>query len=266
MNFNISVLATVFLFLCSCSSKKESTYISPSESSYLHDLKTFSFHTNFGPNGISDHCVTNLTIKDMPIQGAPGFSGVEFDIDISVFCEKNLEFVNELLLETIFLNKGPALFTNDMVKKRAASIGSMTGDDGLGLNWYFKKKSSFTFKNSDFVCINYSEEGFSGGAHPWHSSKYIYISLKTKQLISFKALVGEGVFGSITKLSEKEFRLSKRLGFTKPVRLLGFTFPREEFSLPENIGIDSMNSLRIFFNEYEISIYADGPTELRIKL
>ena len=67
----------------------------------------------------------------------------------------------------------------------------------------------------------------------------------------------------LTKIGEAEFRILKELSAEADLGQAGFWFENNKFYLNENFLITD-SSLVFYYNNYEITAYAFGPTELII--
>jgi len=68
---------------------------------------------------------------------------------------------------------------------------------------------------------------------------------------------------NLTKIAEEEFRKLKNITPDADLEQAGFWFENNKFYLNENFLIGD-SSLVFFYNNYEITAYAFGPTELEI--
>ena len=97
---------------------------------------------------------------------------------------------------------------------------------------------------ANIFSIDYTEYAFTGGAHPNTFVSFKNFNLNSGEEITFDEL----------------FSLEKQRDLTK---IAGFWFENNEFSLNDNFLITE-KGLVFYYNNYEITAYAFGPTELEI--
>jgi len=134
--------------------------------------------------------------------------------------------------------------------------------DGV-VPWELEIVARIITNDQRFISVIVEEESYLGGAHGNHQVKFLnYDVLSGKPLKLDEIPVDIEQF---KKLAEQIFRENKRIAPQADLQQEGYTFDGNQFSLPENFGIEN-NHIILYYNNYEIAPYSMGPTELRIPL
>ncbi|WP_298542207.1 DUF3298 and DUF4163 domain-containing protein [uncultured Aquimarina sp.] len=120
--------------------------------------------------------------------------------------------------------------------------------------------SDVSFQNSDILSIVIDSYLFTGGAHGSGNTRYLNMDLKTGKLIENKKLLNN--YDEFSSFAEKAFRKTYEIPEDASINSTGFFFENETFILPTNIGITD-DHLILWYNQYEIASYAEGPIELK---
>lgn len=103
---------------------------------------------------------------------------------------------------------------------------------------------------------------YAGGAHGQHHTFYANFDLKKKKIIHWTDILKKNTFNELEKIAEKHFRIQHNLTEDVPLDK-EFFFDDGIFTLNNNFGL-TKHSLIIYYNEYEIKPYSEGPTVLKI--
>jgi len=103
---------------------------------------------------------------------------------------------------------------------------------------------------------------YSGGAHGQHYTFFSNYDIQKSKLIQLKDILQKDKLAQLTKLAEKYFRKQENLADEDSLSK-DFFFEDGIFALNSNFGF-TKNSLIIYYNEYEIKPYSEGPTILEI--
>jgi len=117
--------------------------------------------------------------------------------------------------------------------------------------------------NDKLVCVKFNEYSFFGGAHPNSVMLYTNIELQTGRTIKLDELFIAGYKDELNKIAEKHFRKERGLKPEENLENAGFWFKENKFSVNENFAI-TKSGLSFFFNDYEITSHAAGPTSIEI--
>ncbi|WP_158237181.1 DUF3298 and DUF4163 domain-containing protein [Aquimarina sp. MAR_2010_214] len=102
---------------------------------------------------------------------------------------------------------------------------------------------------------------FTGGAHGNGTVSYINIDTKTGKRFSNKALFKN--YNEFEHYVEKVFRTQYKIPENESINSTGFFFENDTFSLPSTIGFTDKEVV-LYYNQYEINSYAEGPIELKL--
>ena len=130
-------------------------------------------------------------------------------------------------------------------------------------SWTVERSGEVKLNKAGVFSIDYTEYAFTGGAHP-----NIFVSFKNFNLTNGEEITFDELFTlekqqELTKIAEQEFRKLKQMGPNDNLGSAGFWFENNEFCLNDNYLITE-NGLVFYYNNYEITAYAFGPTELVI--
>ena len=118
--------------------------------------------------------------------------------------------------------------------------------------------------NSDYIfSMELSEYSYLGGAHPNTHINFVNYNLKSGEEIKLDDLFIDNFEEDLNSIAESEFRKIKELSNKVDLGQAGFWFDNNRFHLNNNFLITD-SSLIFYYNNYEITAYAFGPTELEI--
>lgn len=129
--------------------------------------------------------------------------------------------------------------------------------------WEAKIKGEISYEDANFITVILDCYLFTGGAHGYSSQRFLNfdkkkgIELENEEL--FKNAEDFRVF------AEEMFRQKENIPKDKPINYTGFMFEQDAFYLPENMGFTN-EGLKLLYNPYEVSSYADGAIELILPL
>jgi hypothetical protein len=128
-------------------------------------------------------------------------------------------------------------------------------------SWTVERTGEVKLNKANIFSIDYTEYVFTGGAHPNTFVSFKNFNLTNGEEITLDELISLENQNELTKIAEKEFRKLKKLNPDDDLGKAGFWFEDDEFSLNDNFLITD-NSLIFYYNNYDITAYAFGPTEL----
>lgn len=131
--------------------------------------------------------------------------------------------------------------------------------------WYIERFGSVIFYNEDFISLRVTENSFLGGAHPNSYTSLTVLDLNNGNKTSLDDIFIEGYNRDLNKIAEQEFRKMKELKEYEDLEEAGFWFDDNKFNINNNFAL-SDEGLTFYYNNYEITAYAYGPTELIIPM
>ena len=126
--------------------------------------------------------------------------------------------------------------------------------------WTIDMKGEITFESEQLISYRLALNSYTGGAH-MNAETFLFNVNKNGKKVGLKSFITNRK--KFIQIAEKAFRKSKSLSLTADLGEAGFTFDKNKFQLPENIGF-TQKGVVLFYNDYEIATYADGPTEINI--
>ncbi len=130
-------------------------------------------------------------------------------------------------------------------------------------SWFIERTGEVKLNKENIFSIDYMEYSFTGGAHPNTFVTFKNFNLSDGQEIVLDEIIPKDKQNGLTKIAEAEFRKLKELTSDADLGQAGFWFENNKFYLNDNFLITD-SSLVFYYNNYEITAYAFGPTELEI--
>ncbi|MCH6573993.1 MAG: DUF3298 and DUF4163 domain-containing protein [Bacteroidetes bacterium] len=129
--------------------------------------------------------------------------------------------------------------------------------------WEIERKAVNNFNDDNILSCTFSEYSYLGGAHPNTFLTITNFNLKSGEIIILSDILIDRFLNELNNIAEPIFRKEKEL--TEDINLTeaGFWFDNDKFSVNNNFTIGK-DGLTFFYNNYEITAYAYGPTELFI--
>jgi hypothetical protein len=130
-------------------------------------------------------------------------------------------------------------------------------------HWSLERIGKVRYNSNGILSLEFSEYSYLGGAHPNSAILFNNIDMGTGEEIVIEDLFNKNIENKLTKVAESEFRKLKELNEYDDLGDAGFWFNDNQFHLNDNFLITD-SSLIFYYNNYEITAYAFGPTELEI--
>ena len=113
------------------------------------------------------------------------------------------------------------------------------------------------------LTLNFSESGYTGGAHPFSGQRYFVLDLDSGKHLALNALLAPNYEAELNKVGERAFRKERNLPEAASLEEAGFWFANNSFKVNTNFGV-LKDSLVFNFNAYEVAPYAMAPTEFTV--
>jgi hypothetical protein len=130
-------------------------------------------------------------------------------------------------------------------------------------SWFIERTGEVRLNKENIFSIDFMEYSYTGGAHPNTFITFKNYYLTNGEEITLDKIIPAEKQYELTKIAEAEFRKLKELTSEADLGQAGFWFENNKFYLNENFLIGD-SSLVFYYNNYEITAYAFGPTELEI--
>jgi hypothetical protein len=129
--------------------------------------------------------------------------------------------------------------------------------------WKIERKTGNNFNDDNILSCTFKGYSYLGGAHSNTYLTFTNFNLKSGEIIDLSDILITGFLTELNIVAEPIFRKEKNL--TEDINLgeAGFWFDHGKFSVNNNFSIGK-DGLKFVFNNYEITAYANGLTELFI--
>jgi hypothetical protein len=134
--------------------------------------------------------------------------------------------------------------------------------DATGL-WEMERKVEVKFASEHLVTLNFSESGYTGGAHPFSGQRYFVLDVHSGKQLTLADLLAAGYETPLNTVGESAFRAARGLSATASLEEAGFWFANNLFKVNTNFGVVG-KGLIFNFNPYEVAPYAMGATEFTV--
>lgn len=130
-------------------------------------------------------------------------------------------------------------------------------------SWSIERTGEVKLNKGNIFSIDYTEYAYTGGAHPNSFVSFKNFNLSNGEEISLDELIPADKQEELTTIAEQDFRKLKQLKPNDDLGKAGYWFEDNKFSLNDNFLITD-SALVFYYNNYEITAYAFGPTELTV--
>jgi hypothetical protein len=130
-------------------------------------------------------------------------------------------------------------------------------------SWFIERTGEVKLNKGNIFSVDYLDYSFTGGAHPNTFVTFKNFNLTDGKEITLNEIIPSDKQNNLTTIAEAEFRKLKNLTAEADLGQAGFWFESNKFYLNDNFLIGD-SSLVFYYNSYEITAYAFGPTELEI--
>lgn len=244
--FIICLILIEILFL-GCSKKDPST-----ENDLKYEIVTYEKQSE-GCNGLREDNCAKIKIEFPQITNFDN-SGIKDKINNSI---ESLYSMDEN-------------FTSDSINIIAEMENFLTDYEDFILefpdafqSWFIERTGEVKLNKGNIFSIDFMEYSYTGGAHANTVVVFKNYNLSDGEEITLDEIIWPDKQAELTKVGETEFRELKELTAEADLGQAGFWFENNEFFLNDNFLITD-SSLVFYYNNYEITAFAFGPTELII--
>ena len=132
------------------------------------------------------------------------------------------------------------------------------------INEYFAEVSvTESLKSKEFLSLAMKQYSYTGGAHGYESVDYKNFDAETGIALTPKDLFKD--VSDFTRFAETKFREAFKIKENESINADKFWFEEDTFYLPTSIGF-TKKKLVLYYNQYDIASYADGPVIVEIPL
>jgi len=244
----VILFISVTCLLISCGDRKNTT----SENNLKHELVKYEKQSEGCDSLRQDNCAK---IK------------IEFPQITSFENENVKEKINKSIAKLFSMNEGGNaevidfnLEMNSFIEEYESFI---TEFPDAFQSWFIERTGEVKLNKENIFSIDYLEYSFTGSAHPNTYVVFKNINISDGKEIKIDEIISSEKQKELTKIAEAEFRKLKNLTLEADLGQEGFWFEKNKFNLNDNFLITD-SSLVFYYNNYEITAYAFGPTELEI--
>jgi hypothetical protein len=130
-------------------------------------------------------------------------------------------------------------------------------------SWIIERIGEVQLNKANILSVDFTDYSYTGGAHPNTQVIFKNFNLNNGEEIKLDELISKENQIELNQMAEAEFRQLKNLNTGNDLGKAGFWFENNQFSLNDNF-LTTDSSLVFYYNNYEITAYAFGPTELKI--
>lgn len=257
--FRLTIILLIVALSYACGDKKSS-------GSSVKDLK---------PNQVSD--TNNVDINFKTIELSKSYTSKSSKADDSTYI--TLQYVemvsapnkekinslirNELIQNTYAVGNNEYKTLQDILDNFIDDFKMFSAENSdYPQNWFYEINADVENITSKILCLEFSQGGYTGGAHGNSYVKYINIDLENANQLKLDDLLVKGFESNLNQLIDKKFREVKDLQPTDDLEKKGGLF-ENKITYNDNFAV-SKNGLLFYYNNYEIAPYAAGTTELLI--
>ena len=130
---------------------------------------------------------------------------------------------------------------------------------GEPFGWTTEIKGKIKHQSEKLINFEIAFYSFTGGAHGYGGLQSIFVDAVTGKKIENKNLFKDET--TFKTFAEKIFRIKYKIPEGKSLNDNMFMFKDDKFQLPENYFFTD-GGLLLYYNQYEIASYAQGPQQL----
>ncbi len=130
-------------------------------------------------------------------------------------------------------------------------------------SWFIERTGEVKLNKGNIFSFDYMDYSYTGGAHANTFVTFKNFNLSNGEEIKLDEIIPSEKQTELKNIGVAEFRKLKELTPEADLGQAGFWFENNEFYLNDNFLITD-SSLVFYYNNYEITAYAFGPTELSI--
>ena len=173
------------------------------------------------------------------------------------------KLIRKYLLKPLF-DENPSESVEKLIDKFLLEYETFKSDFPEAFQLWSVERTGQVRQNSDYIfSMELSEYSYLGGAHPNTYVNFVNYDLKSGEEIRADDLFYNNFDADLNSIAESEFRKLKELSDSEDLGQAGFWFDNNLFHLNDNFLITD-SSLIFYYNNYEITAYSFGPTELEI--
>ncbi len=253
------LLLSLFITACQFGPKdREESDIEEIPIAQYVDYEIISIDQNKGPCE-NDSTATNCITFNIEYPQIVSFTNTSESTD------SLNQSIKQSIFDYLFVNERPTSF-EDLVKEMTDEYEDVLASfPDYASSWTIEINSDVIYQDSSFISLATTIFSYTGGAHPNSNQVYRTFDLTSGRPITLSDILVKGYEDELNESAEIEFRMLKEIPPNISLEERGYVFEGGRFALNDNFAIIN-NSLLFYFNAYEIASYAEGPTEIELKL
>jgi hypothetical protein len=129
--------------------------------------------------------------------------------------------------------------------------------------WFIDNRLQVIYHDPKVLSLEMAELAYTGGAHPNSVNQYASFGLAGGNRLALSDLLVADYAPRLNAVAEGRFRELREIPPDDSLIAAGFWFEDDTFTLNDNFAVTD-EGLLFYFNPYEVTAYALGPTELVI--
>lgn len=194
-----------------------------------------------------------------------GCTYIEFSFPQFRYVQKPLADSLELIINNAFKNNEQQITGPDSVQqyflKEYANFKAE--QKGYNIPWFIEKDLSVVNQNPKWITLQYTENSFTGGAHPNGYVWYKMLDKANGHQLLLTDFFDSPAIQKLTALGETLFKLEKGIAPNQTFDDAGYWFANNRFLLNHNFFIHD-EGITFYYNNYEVGPYVVGSTTITI--
>jgi hypothetical protein len=173
--------------------------------------------------------------------------------------------VDKLVLGELFHDTTPQPRIKNSTSSYQKYFISYCNENTFPNDWYLENYCDAELLGDTIIQLFFGEESYSGGAHPAHYSACKFFNLRSRRNLALKDFLKKESDTTAFRIEAlKELKRLKGINENQKLDIDGnMQISDEQFYVTQNFSFTD-TSVVLYYNEYEIQSYAEGPVELSI--
>jgi len=129
--------------------------------------------------------------------------------------------------------------------------------------WFIDNRLQVIYQDPQVLSLEMAELAYTGGAHPNSVNQYASFGLTGGKRLALSDLLVPHYAARLNAVAEPRFRELRQIPPDESLTAAGYWFDDDSFAVNDNFAVTD-EGLLFYFNPYEVTAYAMGPTELVI--
>ncbi len=190
---------------------------------------------------------------------------IEFNFPQFRYVQKPLADSLQLIISNAFKNDEHHVTAPDSVQQHFLKeyADFKAEQKGYNIPWFIEKDVSVVNQNPKWITLQYTENSFTGGAHPNSNKWYKMIDKANGHQLLLTDFFDSSAITQLTVLGEPLFKSEKAIESNQTFEAAGYWFANNHFLLNNNFFIHD-EGITFYYNNYEVGPYVVGSTTITI--